>query len=233
MNASLAMFAGRLSVLMMAALAAASPAAAQTANGGGQREGVTVHGHWIIDVRNPDGSLASHVEFDNDLLQFGAGIGGHNALAAIMGRSRSVGLWQIRLIGPPPPPGVIAASGGPCASGGFPAQCYIVEPANTFTATYTFSNLVVDVPQVSTPFGPRFGPRLELSGTATAANSTVPIYSVQTFLTGCANTDSSAACSAATAATTGAWFFTGTTLPSPIALTTGQLIQVKVILAFT
>ena len=232
MKVRLAVLTGPLAIALMTALAGLSPAAAQSANGGGQREGVTVHGHWIIDVRNADGSVASHVEFDNDLLQFGAGIGGHNALAAIMGRTRSVGLWQIRLIGPPPPPGVIAASGGPCASGGFPAQCYIVEPANTFTATYTFSNLVVDVPQVSTPFGARFGPRLELSGTATAANS-VPIYSVQTFLTGCANTDSSAACSAATAATTGAWFFTGATLASPITLTAGQLIQVKVILAFT
>lgn len=232
MKVPLAVRTAPLALALVMALAAVPPAAAQDANGGGQREGVTVHGHWIIDVRNPDGSLASHVEFDNDLLQFGAGIGGHNALAAIMGRTRSVGLWQIRLIGPPPPPGVIAASGGPCASGGISSQCYIVEPASGFTATYAFSNLVVDVPQVSTPFGLRFGPRLELSGTATAANSTVPIYSVQTFLTGCADSVSSTSCSANSGATSG-WFFTGTSLPSPIALTTGQLIQVKVILAFT
>jgi hypothetical protein len=33
----------------------------------GQQEGIAVHGHWIIDVRNPDGNLVKHVEFENSI----------------------------------------------------------------------------------------------------------------------------------------------------------------------
>ena len=28
-------------------------------------EGIAVHGRWIIDVRNPDGTLVSHQDFEN------------------------------------------------------------------------------------------------------------------------------------------------------------------------
>src|SRR5271168_3514589 len=30
-------------------------------------EGITVHGHWTIDVKNPDGTVASHHEFENSI----------------------------------------------------------------------------------------------------------------------------------------------------------------------
>jgi hypothetical protein len=33
----------------------------------GSHEGITVHGHWTITVKNPDGSVASHNEFENAL----------------------------------------------------------------------------------------------------------------------------------------------------------------------
>ncbi len=33
----------------------------------GSHEGIKVYGYWKIDVRNPDGSLARHVEFENAL----------------------------------------------------------------------------------------------------------------------------------------------------------------------
>jgi len=33
----------------------------------GDREGIKVHGHWTIDVKNPDGTLASHLDFENAL----------------------------------------------------------------------------------------------------------------------------------------------------------------------
>ena len=35
---------------------------------GGGDEGIQVHGHWTIDVLDPDGTLVRHVEFDNALL---------------------------------------------------------------------------------------------------------------------------------------------------------------------
>ena len=56
-----------ISVCLIAAFACAasvSPAAGQ--------EGLKVHGHWTIDVKNADGSLASHNEFENALVTGGA-----------------------------------------------------------------------------------------------------------------------------------------------------------------
>jgi hypothetical protein len=53
---------------------AARPAAATaqklapTASGGkGTHEGIVVHGYWKIDIRNPDGTLVRHAEFENSL----------------------------------------------------------------------------------------------------------------------------------------------------------------------
>ncbi len=40
----------------------------QAANSGGVAEGIKVHGHWIIEVRNPDGTLVTRREFDNRLV---------------------------------------------------------------------------------------------------------------------------------------------------------------------
>jgi hypothetical protein len=33
----------------------------------GAKEGIAVHGHWTIEIRNPDGSVAKHVEFENSI----------------------------------------------------------------------------------------------------------------------------------------------------------------------
>ena len=35
----------------------------------GEHEGIKVHGHWTIEVKNPDGKLVSHTEFENALVQ--------------------------------------------------------------------------------------------------------------------------------------------------------------------
>jgi hypothetical protein len=37
-----------------------------------QSEGIKVHRRWTIDVRQPDGKLVSHHEFDNALTEDGA-----------------------------------------------------------------------------------------------------------------------------------------------------------------
>ena len=34
---------------------------------GGTHEGVKVHGHWMIEVKEPNGKLISHTEFENSL----------------------------------------------------------------------------------------------------------------------------------------------------------------------
>ena len=49
-----------------AAKPAAAPAPALPA-AKGQHEGIKVHGHWTIEVKNPDGKVVTHREFENAL----------------------------------------------------------------------------------------------------------------------------------------------------------------------
>lgn len=72
-------FALVLSILSLAAPAARGQAAAPgkakpvaaaepRPTAGGMHEGIKVHGHWVIEVRRPDGKLYSHTEFENNLI---------------------------------------------------------------------------------------------------------------------------------------------------------------------
>jgi hypothetical protein len=54
----------------------------------GHDEGIKVHGHWMIEVKNPDGTVVTHREFENSIQQNGQlGIG-----ALLAGRLTSGGL---------------------------------------------------------------------------------------------------------------------------------------------
>ncbi|HYL84029.1 MAG TPA: hypothetical protein VE263_07340 [Candidatus Angelobacter sp.] len=66
--------------------------AERTAPSGGPHEGIKVHGHWTIEVRNSDGSVSSHQEFENSLAS-----GGTSVLGAILSRQNAVGLWRVVL----------------------------------------------------------------------------------------------------------------------------------------
>jgi len=82
---------GAALVLMLAA----APAFAQKKEGAGA-DGIKVHGHWTIDVKNPDGSVASHHEFENALTP-----GGGSYLAIILTHSTQQFLgWGIVLYPP-------------------------------------------------------------------------------------------------------------------------------------
>lgn len=79
-----------------AASSVETPAATMgTANntGNGRDEGIQVHGHWIIEVTNPDGSVAEYREFENALLESGGW-----ALGTILGRAVTVGGWWVQLM---------------------------------------------------------------------------------------------------------------------------------------
>lgn len=56
----------------------------------GAGEAIKVHGHWTIEIREPDGSVASRHEFHN-------WFEGDELLAQILTRQGTVGLWQIFL----------------------------------------------------------------------------------------------------------------------------------------
>ena len=40
----------------------------EKADSGGKNEGIKVHGHWVLEIKNTDGSLASRHEFENALV---------------------------------------------------------------------------------------------------------------------------------------------------------------------
>jgi hypothetical protein len=68
------------------AAAAAQPGArAAHSPGKAMKSGVKVHGYWKIDVKNPDGRLASHTEFENSLTTGDPnGLSGDDALSLLL-----------------------------------------------------------------------------------------------------------------------------------------------------
>lgn len=117
-------------------------------------DGIKVHGHWAIDVRNPDGTLSSHNEFENALID------GAQALAVILSRAAPVGFWRLRLLG----------NEQLCTDDGVARYaCSINEPGDLINPSdprWLFHNL-----QLSAPTGPSgaYLGTLELSGSVTVS----------------------------------------------------------------
>jgi hypothetical protein len=176
---------------------------------GGTHEGVKVHGHWMIEVRSPDGKLISHTEFENSLQTTG-----QQALAAILW-GFTPGDWAVFLDG---------ASGDtqlPCTSSvtsGL-APCEVVAPGSSFasnclsglpaglTMAQCFPTLGVgsDVNRNST--------NVALAGTLIASNAGV-ITDVQTFLQLCSPSITPAVCASSNGTPVGSYEFTSATLPA-------------------
>jgi hypothetical protein len=123
-------------------------------------EGIKVHGDWVIEVRNPDGSLAERREFENALTAMGEIL-----LTTSLARQFYPGVWGVLVTGGPNPQ--------PC--GNAAPACLMREPItsnlDSWSATH-FSTLTVAALQ-----NPR---RLELQGTFDAPQDGV-INQVQTI----------------------------------------------------
>src|SRR5208337_4944362 len=105
-------------------------AAEEKPAGDGKHEGIKVHGHWTIEVRNPDGKLVAHREFENSLT-----IPGGVVLSQVLARQNSVGAWSIFLNSSP----------GLCLSNGQPTVCIIEEQLGSFTQqSWEFLTLTVN-----------------------------------------------------------------------------------------
>src|SRR5258707_12036610 len=64
----------------------------------GSHEGIKVHGHWTIEVLNPDGTLVTHREFENSLHPLAPPF-----LSNLLSRQISPGLWSVLVGGPSQP----------------------------------------------------------------------------------------------------------------------------------
>lgn len=97
-------------------------AAEPTPPPGGAREGIQVHGDWVIEVRDPDGSFVSRTEFKNSL---------QNPLILVdVLRGLAAGTWQVVFF-------------GGCGTDASAVGCVIAEPRAPNTGTATFRNLTV------------------------------------------------------------------------------------------
>jgi len=124
----------RMIATLLALLGVLQPALAPVV-AQGQQEGIKVHGHWVIDVRNSDGTLASHTEFENALTAGGAMVLTQiltNVVTVVRG-------WTVTLR-----PGS-GAPFGVTPNGNF-LEAQIFQPAVTIygnSATNNFPNLTV------------------------------------------------------------------------------------------
>jgi hypothetical protein len=92
------------------------PVVSQEEHPGAPHEGIKVHGHWTIEVRNPDGSLASRHVFENALQANGA-----EFLASRLSGALSPFTWRVVLSNSDP-------NERPCLLVDAPWAC-IVDPA--------------------------------------------------------------------------------------------------------
>lgn len=111
-----------------------APNQSEAASGTSAGDGIKVHGHWTIGVREADGSFVSRREFENALT-----VGGGFRLANLLGRIYGVGEWTVRFSD------VSGNSNHPCFNGVSPAPCIIFEPLDD-DVDNLFYNLTVEVP---------------------------------------------------------------------------------------
>jgi hypothetical protein len=209
--------------------------------GSGVSTGITVYGHWVIDVRNRDGSLAAHRDVENSL----ASTGGELLNQILSGQMvpGALGIWLCEL-----PKGFTNPTVDACNNYG--ANTLIIQPKGSH---FTLSACTSDIgcyPTLSAPaIGgyPTFG--LTLTSTVTDAPATT-IDTVQSAVYVCgtsadgvglvgpnsAYTPSSCFKSSSTAGGGAGNFvqvqqLTGTSIV-PVTVTAGQAINVKFTLSF-
>jgi hypothetical protein len=146
------------------ALPAAPPEQNSAPQAKGQHEGITVHGHWTIEVKNSDGTLDKHVEFENSLAgSQGWTLGGQAFLFELLSgnasfvtpSSSAVSGWAINMQGS-------ARGNAPCAY--FPASPGLSNYSPELTSSWIYPTLVpscivTNVPSLcSTTVGGTGGP---------------------------------------------------------------------------
>jgi len=166
----------------------ATEAAASTAQSPskGPQEGIKIHGHWTIEVKNPDGKLVTHREFENTLTSAGA-----QTLADVLSGQTFVGSWAVTVVSSGTPPCSLVTLPPPFASYlTLPASggCLILSSGPVGKALCTNLTTKAPVPGCFATLAPPLeivesngNEGVELIGTATAVQ-TGNITEVGTFI---------------------------------------------------
>jgi len=191
--------ASRTTQSAVAAKPAAKPAAEEetAAPNSAGNQGIKVHGHWVLQVKNADGTLGERREFDNSLVTGGSIQGGDAMIAGLISGNFSAGDPTIAFV--PTQPGSADASTY-CNWGINPpaSTCYLFSTTqnqtylgNMFGASYTQDGLhtqLTIIPYVSNPVGMAPTPATVnwvLSGNYTVPSGLTQIALVQTLYEAC------------------------------------------------
>ncbi len=216
--------------------------------GKGAHEGIKIHGHWTIDVRNPDGTLAKHLDFENGLCTLSSlhlppgsiAVAGDFDLAALLFGNVVPGPWQIVLASPEIPAFPTGGSPGPaCGSLAATSDAFTLNQSNATGLDSTCTVVKLCFPVLTPPVLTASENGILLVGQFTVplgtANTT--ITAVQTKFAVCQVSEFST--SAACVANFGALSpFSGTYLtgigavPSPPTVSAGQTVAVSVQYSF-
>lgn len=194
---------GLVAVVALVATACGSGAASSAAPG--PSEGITVHGEWTIEVYDADGTLAESVEFSNALDSIGA-----EHLALLLSGQLVAGEWHVEI-------GNYAPGSHPCTDGAGSGDTCRATQVWDFQPNF-FPTLVVD----SSVAG-----QLTLDGSVVVENDT-SITAVETRLATCTvGTNDCLNTGYAPAS------FSGTLLDTPVPVSSGQTVQVEVVISFS
>jgi len=197
----------------------------------GMQEGIKVHGHWIIEVRNPDGTVDKHVELENEICPpqryaAVAGVttqprstifdGGASFFSGLASGQRSAGGWQIILGSSAEinstsgvPPGCLAPQNvyTPFTAPGIPSDVINILQNNMDTSYIGICQAIQNCSGTLTPPPPPTlsGPNISLSGLFTVPlteSGTIAVVSTANhYCNEFSGLNSPTACLAATATT--------------------------------
>ncbi len=217
----------------------------------GLHTGITVHGHWTIEVRNPDGKVVTHREFENSVVP---GYG-PEAIESMMLGAWVPQAYRIVLSGTSASQSPANAP-APCSYNSSPATCTIQEnvpssgpnaqtcPNGSQTIfcnlTRNPNSLVGNYPGLISG-SPVSAQPITFSGSAIASGAGY-VGEVTLLLTACNNTTTSSPGTVSPATCVAGTYpsgtiiqlsgLTDTSLSSPVQVQSGQTVQATVVISF-
>jgi hypothetical protein len=210
-SASLAQGISAAAVAFALVIAAAPTCAAQTVEAASASTGgIKVHGHWTIEVRDPDGTVVSRDEIQN---AFNTASGGQ-FLAQMLAGTITSGAW------------VVAVGSTPECHPGSSSflACTIAEPSAS-GLSFDSHNLTATVPTTGANAG-----KLVLRGSVRAPTA-MTLHSLQSMLWSCPQGTAPAAC--VTGAFASLTLFSGKALAMNRPVVADQVIDATVVISFT
>jgi len=215
-------------------------------------DGIRIHGHWVLQVKNTDGTLGERREFDNSLVSSNTGAGADRFLSNILTQSITPGGFLVGMITvntatyPDPSSWCLVRT---------QATCMMMTSANNAYYAIVSNSVIQSVLTTRLVYVPSTGPipteQIVLAGNFVVPYGTTTLNAVGTFQTACLPSigvdtpgyaDSTPGnCvlnQAPTNDTIVLYPFTATVIggatPAPLTnLTDGQVIQVTVTLSFS